>query len=303
MTGDSTRRGFMTGIAAAAAGAALAATGCSKMDLEQFMKTRLREMTPRELTTFLTALEAQYKEKFGRDVDVNATPPREGVLFGYGLDLSRCNGNRACIHACVEENNQSRHEPEGAHSNPIHWITVLEMDKEHGIDFTHADAYFNPKIVPAPGKFYVPVQCQQCETPPCVKVCPVQATWKERDGIVVIDYDWCIGCRCCMSACPYGARHFNWCEPNVPADELNPDMHVLGNRPRPRGVVEKCSFCVQRTRAGRYPACLEACPTGARKFGNLLDPDSEIRTLLDQKRVFVLKEDLNTQPKFFYFYG
>ena len=106
-----------------------------------------------------------------------------------------------------------------------------------------------------------------------------------------------------MSACPYGARHFNWSEPNLPPEELNPNTHVLGNRPRPRGVVEKCTFCIQRVRAGRYPACLEACPTGARKFGNLLDPDSEIRKLLEQKRVFVLKEELNTKPKFFYFYG
>jgi Fe-S-cluster-containing dehydrogenase component len=88
----------------------------------------------------------------------------------------------------------------------------------------------------------------------------------------VIDYDWCIGCRYCMAACPYGARHFNWGEPTVRADEINPDMHLLGNRPRRKGVVEKCSFCIQRVRKGRYPACLEACPVGARKFGNMLDP-------------------------------
>ena len=109
------------------------------------------------------------------------------------------------------------------------------------------------------------------------------ATWQEPDGIVVIDYDWCIGCRCCMAACPYGARHFNWGEPQLPAAELNPNMHVLGNRPRPRGVVEKCTFCIQRTRAGRYPACVEICPVGARKFGNLLDPESEISRILQRE--------------------
>ena len=87
------------------------------------------------------------------------------------------------------------------------------------------------------------------------------------------------------------------------AFQLNPNMHYLGNRPRPRGVVEKCTWCIQRTRAGRYPACLEACPTGARKFGNLLDPDSEIRYILENKRVLLLKQELNTMPKFFYFYG
>jgi molybdopterin-containing oxidoreductase family iron-sulfur binding subunit len=91
--------------------------------------------------------------------------------------------------------------------------------------------------------------------------------------------------------------------PNVPADQVNANMHYLGNRPRMRGVVEKCTWCIQRTRAGRYTACVEACPTGARKFGNMLDPDSEIRYILENKRVLLLKQELNTMPKFFYFYG
>jgi molybdopterin-containing oxidoreductase family iron-sulfur binding subunit len=177
------------------------------------------------------------------------------------------------------------------------------MEKERGIDFAHADAYYEPEEVPRPGHFYVPVACQQCRDAPCTKVCPTGATWTEPDGIVVVDYDWCIGCRCCMAACPYGARHFNWRAPEVPSAELNPAMHYLGNRPRPKGVVEKCTFCIQRARAGRYPACVEACPVGARKFGNLLDPDSEIRYIIEHKRVVVLKEELNTMPKFFYFYG
>ena len=127
--------------------------------------------------------------------------------------------------------------------------------------------------MPAHGKFYMPVQCKQCDNPPCVKVCPVEATWQEPDGIVVVDYDWCIGCRYCEAACPYHARRFNWTKPQIPAEELNPNMHYLGNRPRPKGVMEKCTFCLHRTREGRLPACLEACPTGARVFGNLLDPE------------------------------
>jgi len=295
-----TRRGFLK---KAAGAATLAAAGCRKAAVERFIRHRLKEMSRMELRNFLADLETKYTAEFGRKVEVHATPPQEGVLFGYGLDLSRCNGNRACVYACIKENNQSRPNPDGKHSNPIQWIRVLEMEQEEGINFEHATPYYNPKTVPEPGKFYIPIQCQQCRNPPCVKVCPVKATWQERDGIVVIDYDWCIGCRCCMAACPYGARHFNWTKPHLPAEELNPNTHVLGNRPRPRGVVEKCTFCIQRTRAGRYPACLEACPTGARKFGNLLDPASEIRQLMDRKRVFVLKEELNTQPKFFYFYG
>ncbi|MHC4953608.1 MAG: 4Fe-4S dicluster domain-containing protein [Planctomycetota bacterium] len=303
MSDQPSRRNFLKGAAAAATGAAITSTGCKSEALNTFMRGRLQEVSPERMAEVLSDMEADYSKQFGRDVTVAGTPPKKDVLFGYGLDLSRCNGNRLCVQACVEENNQSRPSPDAKHHNPLEWITVFQMDKDKGIDFDHADAYYEDETVPAEGKYYFPVQCQQCENPPCVKVCPVKATWKENDGIVVIDYDWCIGCRCCMTACPYGARHFNWSEPHLPAEEVNPKMHVLGNRPRKRGVVEKCTFCIQRTREGLYPACHDACPTGARVFGNLLDPNSEIRLLMERKRVFVLKAELNTRPKFFYFYG
>jgi molybdopterin-containing oxidoreductase family iron-sulfur binding subunit len=241
-------------------------------------------------------LEREYTTRFQKKVTVSAAPPAEGVQFAYALDISRCIGCRRCVYACAEENNQSR-------SPQLHWIRVLSMDKEKGVDFAHADAYYQPELVPEEGHFYMPVSCQQCRNPPCTKVCPTGATWTEPDGIVVIDYDWCIGCRYCMAACPYGARHFNWTEPEIPAENVNANTHYLGNRPRQKGVVEKCTFCIQRTRAGRYPACVEVCPAGARKFGNLLDKDSEIRYIIEHKRVLVLKEDLNTLPRFFYFYA
>jgi molybdopterin-containing oxidoreductase family iron-sulfur binding subunit len=241
-------------------------------------------------------LEREYSERFGREVTVADTPPMDGVEFAYGLDIARCVGCRRCVYACVHENNQSR-DPQ------IHWIRVLRMEKERGIELAESTAYYEPAEVPEADAFYLPVACQQCRNPACVKVCPVKATWQEPDGIVVIDSDWCIGCRCCMSACPYGARHFNWSEPTIPSEELNPNTHYLGNRPRPMGVVEKCTFCIHRTRKGRYPACVEICPVGARKFGNLLDENSEMRYLLREKRVFVLKDELNTQPRFYYFYA
>jgi molybdopterin-containing oxidoreductase family iron-sulfur binding subunit len=168
-------------------------------------------------------------------------------------------------------------------------------------DLENSEHYYNPETVPTKGKYYLPVQCMQCADPPCVKACPVEATWAEPDGIVVVDYDWCIGCRYCMTACPYWARHFNWTTPKLLAGEINPTTHYLGNRPRPSGVVEKCHFCIQRTRKGLQPACMEACPTGARVFGNLLDPKSEIRYVLENKTVFRLKEELGTDPKFWYF--
>jgi molybdopterin-containing oxidoreductase family iron-sulfur binding subunit len=251
---------------------------------------------PDRLREVILEMEQEYAARLGRAVSISGAQAIPGVGFAYALDISRCIGCRRCVYACVEENNQSR-DPQ------VQWIRVLSMDKEGGVDFSESDPYYNPEEVPEEGKFYVPVQCQQCRNPPCTKVCPTGATWTEKDGIVVIDYDWCIGCRYCMAACPYGARHFNWGEPSIPQDELNTEMHYLGNRPRPKGVVEKCTFCIQRTREGRYPACVEVCPVGARKFGNLLDPESEIRYILENKRVLVLKEELNTMPRFFYFYG
>jgi Fe-S-cluster-containing dehydrogenase component len=280
------RRQFTSCAAAAAAGFLL--TACGPRRLHDVPKEKLRRL--------VADMEREYSQKYGKTFTVSDKGAMEGVSFAYALDISRCIGCRRCVYACVAENNQSR-DPQ------VHWIKVLQMDKEHGVDFAHADAYYQPKEVPEEGHFYVPTACQHCRNAPCTKVCPTGATWTEPDGIVVIDYDWCIGCRCCMSACPYGARHFNWREPSIPRDEINPVTHVLGNRPRPRGVVEKCTWCVQRTREGRYPACVEVCPVGARKFGNLLDPDSEIRYIIEHKRVMVLKEDLNTMPKFFYFYA
>jgi Fe-S-cluster-containing dehydrogenase component len=278
--------------------AAFATTGCGldREALQSFFSTHFQAMSPEQLKATLKRWEARYSRDYDQPVSVQATPPLPDVLFGYALDISRCIGCRKCVYACVEENNLSR-DPQ------VHWITVLDMDKDKGVDLLHANAYYDPATVPQPDKFYFPVACQQCENPPCVKVCPVNATWTEPDGIVVIDYDWCIGCRCCITACPYGARRFNWKRPGIPPTELNPTTELLGNRPRPLGVVEKCTFCLQRARKGRYPACVEACPVGARKFGNLLDPQGEIRYILANHRIFILKEDLNTRPKFFYYFS
>ena len=281
-----TRRQFTTCAAAAAAGFVLTACG----------PKRLHEMSKDRLKVLIAEMERKYARQYGTAVHVADTPAMPGVEFAYALDISRCIGCRRCVYACVDENNQSR-DPQ------VHWIRVFSMEKGKGVDFTEANPYYEPKDVPEEGHFYVPVACQQCRNAPCTKVCPTGATWTDPDGIVVIDYDWCIGCRYCMAACPYGARHFNWREPTIPKGQLNVNTHYLGNRPRPNGVVEKCTFCIQRTRSGRYPACVEVCPVGARKFGNLLDPESEIRYIIEHKRVMVLKEELNTLPKFFYFYA
>ena len=287
------RRNFLrTALGGVAAAGALSACG----SIDELFRRHFHELSQEELKRILGKLEKKYSAKYGKPVTVGAEPALDGVSFAYGLDLSRCIGCRRCVYACVKENNQSR-DPQ------IQWIRVLEMDKEKGVDLMDANPYYDAAEVPRPGHFYMPVQCHQCRNPPCTKVCPVKATWRDPDGIVVIDYDRCVGCRCCMAACPYGARRFNWGEPGLPADQMNPSTHYLGNRPRPKGVVEKCTFCIQRTRKGLYPACVEVCPVGARKFGNLLDPKSEIRWVLENKRVYVLKEELGTHPRFFYFFS
>jgi len=293
-----TRRQALQGLVAGLGVLAMPASDASASVWEAFFQKHFRELSKEELTRTLARMSAEYSEEFGKEITVKATAAIEGVRYGYGLDLSRCIGCRRCVYACVEENNQS-HDPQ------IHWIRVVQLDKEKGTSLEYAEHYYNPELVPEKGHFYMPIQCQQCDNPPCTKVCPVQATWPEKDGIVVVDYNWCIGCRYCMAACPYGARHFNWAKGTLPAENMNTDTHYLGNRPRPKGVVEKCTFCIQRTREqpGRYPACEEICPVGARKFGNLLDPNGEMRYLIENKRVFILKEELNTQPKFYYFYA
>ncbi|MDH5674536.1 MAG: 4Fe-4S dicluster domain-containing protein [Myxococcales bacterium] len=254
-----------------------------------------REMSRAEVSAMVARLERKYGRQYGGEVTVETTPAPEGVVFGYALSLDRCRGYRDCVHACARENNLGR-DPE------IQYIRVLEIEGNE-VKLSAGVSDYDPEQVPQPGKRYLPVQCFQCDDPPCVQACPVDATWMEPDGIVVIDYDHCIGCRYCMTACPYWARRFNWKSPSVPAEELNRQTHYLGNRPRPRGVVEKCSFCIQRTRKGELPACQQACPTGARVFGNLLDPDSPIRYVLENKTVFRLKEELGTEPKFWYFAG
>lgn len=286
--------GTVTAAAGCTAGTKSAWAGATLKDaMGDFFQDHYQRMTPEEIADALARIERKALRKFGREITCTNTPPLAGVVFGYALNISKCKGYRDCVSACVRENNLGR-------GGQMEYIRVVELEKGRR-DLEHADHYYDHDLVPQEGKEYMPMQCMQCEDPPCVKACPVDATWMEPDGIVVVDYNWCIGCRYCMTACPYSARHFNWSEPLVPPDELNPDTHYLGNRPRMKGVVEKCHFCIHRTRQGLQPACQEACPTGARVFGNLLDPDSEIRYILENKTVFRLKEELGTEPKFWYY--
>jgi len=298
---NGTRRTFLkllgAGAAVAAATAASASTGCGPgtPTTEEFLRQHYKKLTDEDKKRIFERIEAETLAKTGVKTHISDPPPIDGVEFAYALNLTVCNGSRRCVEACARENNLPD-DPE------IRYIRVMEMEAG-SLEFEDATANYDGEKVPTKDKYYFPVQCHQCDNPPCVKACPVGATWKEKDGIVVVDYSWCIGCRFCVVACPYFARRFNFGQPQIPPNKINPNQGYLSNRPRYQGVVEKCTFCLHRTRKGRMPACLEACPTGARKFGNLNDPNSEIRKIIETKRVFVLKEDLATLPRFYYFFS
>ncbi|CAM2007082.1 4Fe-4S dicluster domain-containing protein [Acanthopleuribacter pedis] len=296
------RRQALKAIAGAgAAGAALVQAACAPLGgrseeaqhrWEEFFKKNYRLMTETERAETVTRLTKLAADDRGGAPHIQTTPAQPGVLFGYAFNISKCKGYQDCVKACIHENNLDRGEN-------MQYIRIFEIENGQQSLASANGSYYHE--VPADGHYYLGTQCFHCENPPCVDVCPVGATWKEEDGIVVVDYDWCIGCRYCQAACPYFGRRFNWSAPQVPPESVNREQHYLGNRPRKKGVMEKCTFCIQRTRQGKLPACVEACPTGARVFGNLLDPNSEIRYVLANKKVFRLKEELGTEPKFWYF--
>ncbi len=216
---------------------------------------------------------------------------------------------------------ESGSEPTGS---PHKWVMVIDADKCVGCGQCMLACNANNDVPPdmawtqlqrttlPDGSIrYLPVPCQHCAEAPCVEVCPVGATKIRADGIVTMDYNKCIGCRYCELACPYGARSFNWEKftgdnPAVPAWGL-PDIPR-----RPRGVVEKCSFCQNRIDRGlsfgltpgvdaaATPACVVACPKKARVFGDLNDPHSEVSRLLAEREHYRLREELGTEPRVYY---
>ena len=300
------RRSFLKSAAVGAAGfAGFAAALSPLLDLEKgdlslddFLQKHYRELDSEELDRILRDLEQRTARDYGVEPAIRDLRPVPDSEFVYALNLSRCVGCRRCAHACVKENNQSRTADDDLDGS---YIRVLEM-QNGSINLEHSDHYYEPDLVPSDGKYYMPVQCHQCRNAPCVKACPVQATWTQDDGITVVDYNWCIGCRYCMAACPYFARRFNFSKPQLEPGQINPNQAYLSNRVRPKGVVEKCTFCLQRTRDGKYPACMEVCPTGARVFGNITDADSEVGQIIREKRIYVLKEEVGTMPRFYYFF-
>lgn len=215
------------------------------------------------------------------------------------IDLDKCTGCGACVIACKVENNVSHAGPEEAHRNRIiSWMEILK---------TQEGEYPNSKVR------FLPRPCFHCEHPPCVKVCPVGATYKNEEGLVAQIYERCIGCRYCTNNCPYGAKFFNWNIPNRPKElknAENPDVSL-----RPVGVVEKCSFCHHRLIMAREkaadegrdlaegdykPACVEVCPADAMYFGDFEDAASQVSMIIKSTRAYRLLEELGTEPNVVY---
>lgn len=221
-------------------------------------------------------------------------------LWGMVIDLDKCSACQACVVACKAENNVAIVTPEQSDmGRTMLWMELIPM---------YEGEYPNVKAR------YIPRPCMHCEHPPCTKVCPVGATYQSKEtGIVGQIYPRCIGCRYCMNACPYSVRYFNWYEPEWPGDyenTFNPDVSM-----RPKGVVEKCTFCHHRLLKARerakaekrelreedyVPACVQTCPSKAMYFGDLHNSNSTVSQLAKNSRAFKLLEDLGTEPKVIY---
>jgi molybdopterin-containing oxidoreductase family iron-sulfur binding subunit len=204
-----------------------------------------------------------------------------GKKFVMVIDLSRCKNLKRCQAACNHAHELSPGE---------NWIKVYPMKEAK---------YTAP--------YWEPTTCMHCDEPPCVKVCPVDATFKREDGIVLIDSDRCIGCRFCMAACPYSTRVFNWGAPQIPEEIKNQPYSCETSVPQQKGTVGKCDFCADMTRMGMLPHCVSACPNGTFFYGDL-NEDSvtngadtfRFSSLMRDKGGYRLMEDLGTKPSVYY---
>jgi len=205
----------------------------------------------------------------------------ENKKFVMVIDLARCKNLKKCQSACNHMH----------HVNPGQsWIKVLSM-QDGG----------------ATSPYWQPTTCMHCDEPPCVKVCPVDATFKRQDGLVLIDSDRCIGCRFCMAACPYSTRVFNWGEPDIAEEVKSQHYSCETSVPQKKGTVGKCDFCPDMTRKGELPHCVTACPNGVFFFGDA-NEDSvsngaetfRFTELIRDKSGYRLMEDLGTKPRVYY---
>jgi Fe-S-cluster-containing dehydrogenase component len=214
--------------------------------------------------------------------------PDSGVRWAMVVDPAKCRkveGCTDCIGACHRIHNVP------SVKDPRHDVKWIWKEEFRGAFPEQEAEYIDEELT----KGSVLTFCNHCDNPPCVRVCPTQATWKRPDGIVAMDWHRCIGCRYCMAACPYGSRSFNWEDPRPYIKDPNPDYPT-----RTKGVVEKCTFCEERLAVGKPPACVEACKEKALIFGDLGDPSSEVRQVLRSRYALRRRPGLGTHPSVYY---
>lgn len=213
-----------------------------------------------------------------------------GKKWGMVVNMKKCweKGNGAC-QDCIVACHRDHNVPDiGDKKEEIKWIWTEPYENAfpgQGHDYTEESIKNRPFTV----------LCNHCANPPCVRVCPTKATYQREDGIIMMDYHRCIGCRYCMAACPYGARSFNFQDPRPFIEKVN-----MAFPTREKGVVEKCNFCAERLAVGSPPACVQACKHGALVFGDLENPESAVRKMLRSHYAIRRKPELGTQPKVYY---
>ena len=279
---ENSRRSFLkTAAVAAVATAACGSLACSCSSKKPAVNEKVKLLSP---DGEIVEIDSSYLNHQEHMAIVSKLEAREGIAgkkFVMVVDLARCKNARKCIAACQKWH----YRPEDKE-----WLTVkLMKDSDKG----------------AP--YWFPKQCFHCDNPPCVKVCPVDATFKRTDGLVLIDNDRCIGCKFCMAACPYSTRVFNWNEPEMPFDIKNLVSNPETNIPAKIGTVEKCDFCPDRSREGWLPPCVEACPNGVFYFG---DENEDTVTngeetvsfsqLIKDRAAYRFMEELGTKPRVYY---
>ncbi len=283
---ENSRRDFLRKLTLA--GAVTVTGGAAIYSGHRFEKAKHREGYVKVLTedNRLVEIPVEQMRDFKPDLRMLQSRGREGIAgkrWVMVIDLSKCRNARKCVEAC-----QSAH-----HLRPYEYhINTLVMQES-----VNTPAFFMPK------------PCQHCDNPPCVSVCPVDATFKRQDGIVLIDNDRCIGCRFCMAACPYSARVFNWFEPRDADKYEGVTYNIEANVPQKKGTISKCLFSADLLREGKLPSCVSACPNGVFWFG---DENEDAVTngttketvrfseLIEKNGGYRLMPELGTQPRVYY---